>query len=204
MNGGGAHSMRGIGIASVQKPEPCTRSDMSSLSILAVPSLVLAACSHAQPAPPPPAAEVVAPPAPAQAPAPAPEPVATPVPLPDIAPLSVYFDFDSSDLSPATRGVLQAFFQQAQNQPDRDIRIEGNCDERGTREYNLALGQRRADAAKQYLVNLGLDGSRITTISYGKERPRVVGDDEAAWKENRRDDLVPVSSQAREVSQASR
>ena len=196
--------MRGIGIAAVKKPEPCTRSNMRSLPILAVPLLVLAACSHAQPAPPPTAAEVVAPPAPAPAPALAPEPVATPVPPPDIAPVSVYFDFDSSDLSPATRNVLQAFFQQAQNQPDRDIRIEGNCDERGTREYNLALGQRRADAAKQYLVNLGLDGSRIATISYGKERPRVVGDDEAAWKENRRDDLVPVSSQAREVSQASR
>jgi len=171
---------------------------MRSLPILAVPLLVLATCSHAQPAPPPAAAEVVAPPAPA------PEPVATPVPPPGIAPVSVYFDFDSSDLSPATRDVLQAFFQQAQNQPDRDVRIEGNCDERGTREYNLALGQRRADAAKQYLVNLGLDGSRITTISYGKERPRALGDNEEAWKENRRDDLVPVSSQAREVSQASR
>jgi peptidoglycan-associated lipoprotein len=177
---------------------------MRSLSILAVPLLVLAACSHAQPAPPPAAAEVVAPPAPSPAPAPAPEPVATPAPPPDLAPASVYFDFDSSDLSPATREVLQSFFQQAQNQPDRDIRIEGNCDERGTREYNLALGQRRADAAKQYLVNLGLDGSRITTISYGKERPRAQGDNEEAWKENRRDDLVPASSQAREVSQASR
>src|SRR5207237_1169776 len=138
--GGGAHSMRGIGIAAVQKSlEPCTRSNMRSLPILAVPLLVLAACSHAQPAPPPAAAEVVAPPAPAPAPAPAPEPVATPVPPPDIAPVSLYFDFDSSDLSPATRDVLQAFFQQAQNQPDRDIRIEGNCDERGTREYTLAL-----------------------------------------------------------------
>src|SRR2546426_10726732 len=196
--------MRGIGIAAVKKPEPCTRSNMRSLPILAVPLLVLAACSTAQPAPPPAAAEVVAPPAPAPAPAPAPEPVATPVPPPDIAPVSVYFDFDSSDLSPATRNVLQAFFQQAQNQPDRDIRVEGNCDERGTREYNLALGQRRADAAKQYLVNLGVDGSRITTISYGNERPRALGDDEAAWKANRRDDLVPVSSEAREVSQASR
>src|SRR5438105_14592465 len=112
--------MRGIGIAAVQKSlEPCTRSDMRSLSILAVPLLVLAACSHAQPAPPPPAAEVVAPPAPAPAPAPAPEPVATPVRPPDIAPLSVYFDFDSSDLSPATRGVLQAFFHAAQQPPAR-------------------------------------------------------------------------------------
>jgi peptidoglycan-associated lipoprotein len=177
---------------------------MRSVRILAVPLVLLVvACSHAQPAPPPAAAENVTPAAPA--PAPAPEPVAAPVaPPPSLAPASVYFDYDSSDLSPATREVLQAFFQQAQNQPDRDVRIEGNCDERGTREYNLALGQRRADAAKQYLVNLGLEGSRITTISYGKERPRVVGDDEAAWSENRRDDLVPVSPESREVSQASR
>src|SRR2546425_8263147 len=112
--------MRVIGIAAVKKPDPCTRSTMRSPPILAVPLLVLAACPHAQPAPPPAAAEVVAPPAPAPAPAPAPEPVATPVPPPDIAPVSVYFDFDTSALSPATRNVLQATFQQAQNQPDRD------------------------------------------------------------------------------------
>ena len=176
---------------------------MRSVRILAVPLLLLVvvACSHAQPAPPPAAAENVSQPAPA----PAPEPVATPVaPPPDIAAASVYFDYDSSDLTPATRDVLQALFQQAQKQPDRDFRVEGNCDERGTREYNLALGQRRADAAKQYLVNLGVDGSRITAISYGKERPRTLGDDESAWKENRRDDLVPASSEAREVSQAAR
>ena len=175
---------------------------MKSVRILAVPLVLLVvACSHAQPAPPPAAAENVSPPTPA----PAPEPVATPVaPAPIFVSASVYFDYDSSDLTPATRDVLQVVFQQAQKQPDREIRIEGNCDERGTREYNLALGQRRADAARQYLVNLGLDGSRITTISYGKERPRVLGDDEAAWTENRRDDLVPVSSESREVSQASR
>ena len=175
---------------------------MRAVRILAVPLLLLVvACSHAQPAPPPAAAENVSPPTPA----PAPEPVATPVaPAPIFVSASVYFDYDSSDLTPAARDVLQVVFQQAQKQPDREIRIEGNCDERGTREYNLALGQRRADAARQYLVNLGLDGSRITTISYGKERPRVLGDDEAAWTENRRDDLVPVSSESREVSQASR
>src|SRR2546427_10067467 len=118
--------MRGIGIAAVKKPEPCTRSNMRSLPILAVPLLVLAACSHAQPAPPPAAAEVVAPPAPAPAPAPAPEPVATPAPSPDIAPASVYFDFDSSDLSPATRNGRQASFPHAQYQPDRVICIEYN------------------------------------------------------------------------------
>src|SRR5438270_13537663 len=119
MNGAGAHSMRGIGIASVHKPEPCTRSDMRSLSILAVPLLVLAACSHAQPAPPPAAAEVVAPPAPAPAPAPAPEPVATPVAPPDSAPVSLYCDFGSSELSPAARDGLEAVSQPAQTQAHR-------------------------------------------------------------------------------------
>jgi len=177
---------------------------MRSLPIAAIPLLVLAACSHAQPASPP-VAEAVSQPTPPPAAPPAPEPVAAPVAPPvEIITASVYFDYDSSDLAPATRDVLQAFFDQAQKRSDRDIRIEGNCDERGTREYNLALGQRRADAAKQYLVNLGLDASRITTISYGKERPRALGNDEESWKENRRDDLVPVSPEAREVSQASR
>ena len=176
---------------------------MRAVRILAVPLLLLVvACSHAQPAPPPAAAENVSPPTPA--PAPAPEPVATPVaPAPIFVSASVYFDYDSSDLTPATRDVLQVVFQQAQKQPDRDIRIEGNCDERGTREYNLALGQRRADAAKKYLTDLGLDESRITTVSYGKEHPRALGQDEAAWRENRRDDLSPASAQA-PVSQASR
>src|SRR2546422_301333 len=84
------------------------------------------------------------------------------------------------------------------------IRIEGNCDERGSREYNLALGQRRADAAKKYLTDLGLAADRITTISYGKERPRAPGHDEEAWKENRRDDLVPSSQTRNAVSQDSR
>ena len=151
--------------------------------------LVLVACSHAQPAPPPaPQKIVVAEPPPP--PAPAPVPVAPPPP-PEIAPSSVYFDYDASELSPATRTALQSFFDQAQKRSDQEIRIEGNCDERGTREYNMALGQRRADSAKKYLENLGLDGSRVTTVSNGKERPRATGSGEEAWKENRRDDLIP-------------
>src|SRR5712664_207740 len=167
---------------------------MRSGSILAVHLLLLAACSHAQPPPPPPQ-QVAAEPAPPPAPAPAPEPVAAPPPQPsDLVPTSVYFAFDSSELAPDARSVLQAFFDQTRQLPDRNIRIEGNCDERGTREYNLALGQRRAEAAKNYLVNLGLDAARITAISNGKERPRAAGDNEVAWKENRRDDLIPVSS----------
>jgi peptidoglycan-associated lipoprotein len=119
----------------------------------------------------------------------------------DVVPASIYFDFDSSDLTPDARSTLQAFFDQARQRADLNARIEGNCDERGSEEYNLALGQRRADSAKSYLVNLGVDASRVSTISYGKEHPRAPGDDEAAWSQNRRDDLVPVTTA---VGQASR
>jgi len=176
-----------------------------SLRILAAGLVLLAACSHSQPSSPP-VADVVAQPTPPALAPPEPEPVAPPVARPpDIARASVYFDYDSSELDPATRAALQAFFDQAQQRPDQNVRIEGNCDERGTREYNLALGQRRADAAKKYLTDLGLDPARIATISYGKERPRVAGDDEDAWRENRRDDLIPGDvGSSNAVSQASR
>ena len=73
---------------------------------------------------------------------------------------------------------------------DLHVRIEGNCDERGTTEYNLALGQRRAESAKKYLENLGLEASRITAVSNGKEKPRAPGHDEDSRRENRRDDLM--------------
>ena len=165
---------------------------MRSICSLSVGVLALVACSHAQPAPARAAAPVIAeaPPPPARTPA----PVAA-KPAADVAPVSVYFDYDTSELSPETRTVLQSFFDQARQRPDQDVRIEGNCDERGSREYNLALGQRRADTARKHLENLGLDPGRITTISNGKERPRASGHDEAAWRENRRDDLVPVAGE---------
>lgn len=86
-------------------------------------------------------------------------------PAPDVTPASVYFDYDTSELSPASRATLQDFFDQARQRPDQDVRIEGNCDERGSREYNLALGQRRAEAARKYLENLGMDAARISTAS---------------------------------------
>ena len=173
---------------------------MKSILILATAVLAAAACSHAQPPPSASAQPAVEapPPAPAVAKERAPAPRTVEV---EIVTTSVYFDFDSAELSPETRATLQTFFDVARQRPDQDLRIEGNCDERGTREYNLALGQKRADAAKSYLVNLGLDASRITTISYGKERPRALGDDEAAWRQNRRDDLMAATEA---VSQASR
>ena len=74
--------------------------------------------------------------------------------------------------------------------PDLKVRIEGNCDERGSGQYNLALGQRRADAAKKYLATLGVQSPQITAISFGAEKPKATGHDEDAWKQNRRDDVT--------------
>lgn len=98
----------------------------------------------------------------------------------------VYFDFDSAALSPEARTTLerQAFF--LRKYPSVAVTVEGHCDERGTREYNLALGERRASAARDYLVSLGIDSSRVSTISYGKERPVNPASTEQAWAENRR------------------
>lgn len=99
---------------------------------------------------------------------------------------TVYFDFDSSALSGDTEGTLmrQAAFLNAN--PALTVTIEGHCDERGTREYNLALGERRATAARDFLLAQGVDSARIRTISYGKERPAVAGSNEGAWAKNRR------------------
>lgn len=105
---------------------------------------------------------------------------------------TIYFDFDSAALSDASRGALGKYFELLGKQAGVKVRIEGNCDERGSDEYNMALGERRAKAAKDYLVSLGLPGDRLTTISYGEEKPVVEGHNEAAWSKNRRDDFVIV------------
>lgn len=102
----------------------------------------------------------------------------------------VYFDFDAADLSEQARAALTKDAGLLQKQPATKVRIEGNCDERGSAEYNLALGERRAVSAKKYLVTLGIAEGRLSTISYGKERPAVQGHDEAAWAKNRRDEFV--------------
>lgn len=98
----------------------------------------------------------------------------------------VFFDYDSSVVNAEGQTVLQKQAEWLKKNSGITISIEGHCDERGTREYNLALGERRATATKAYLVNLGVASSRIKTISYGKERPAVVGSDEGAWAHNRR------------------
>jgi len=98
----------------------------------------------------------------------------------------VYFDTDMSSIRPDGRATLDKQAAWLKQYTNYQITIEGHCDERGTREYNFALGERRANAVRQYLVAQGLPAERIKTISYGKERPEVVGSDEGAWSRNRR------------------
>jgi len=105
---------------------------------------------------------------------------------------SLYFDFDKSFIKLEYRPILQEKAAFLKDYPDFGVRIEGNCDERGTNEYNLALGERRANSAKNFLISLGIAADRIETISYGEERPRALGHDEAAWGQNRRDDFVLI------------
>ena len=97
----------------------------------------------------------------------------------------VFFAFDRSDISAEAREILTRQADWLRRYPNVSVTIEGHCDERGTREYNLALGERRAQAVKNVLVASGIPASRISTISYGKERPIVVGSNEEAWAQNR-------------------
>ena len=101
-----------------------------------------------------------------------------------------FFDFDQSDLREDARSTLATDAQWLKKHPSVQVLIEGHCDERGTAAYNLALGDRRANAAKEYLVSLGIDASRIKTISYGKERPFCTESNETCWQKNRRAHLV--------------
>lgn len=98
----------------------------------------------------------------------------------------VFFATDSSEIDATAQAVLAKEAEWLKSRPNLKVTLEGHCDERGTREYNLALGERRANAAKAYLVSLGVPADRLTTISYGKERPAVDGHDESAWAQNRR------------------
>lgn len=103
----------------------------------------------------------------------------------------IYFNFDSAKLSPAARATLEKNAALLKKTPAK-LSIEGHCDERGSDEYNLALGEKRAKAAADYLVTMGIPADQITTISYGKEKPVATGHDEASWAKNRRDEFVVV------------
>ncbi|OCC23648.1 peptidoglycan-associated lipoprotein [Croceicoccus estronivorus] len=98
----------------------------------------------------------------------------------------IYFDTDRYNIDSVDAAALQTQAQWLLQYPNKRATIEGHCDERGTRDYNLALGERRANAAKNYLVSLGIDAVRLSTVSYGKERPVALGSNEAAWAKNRR------------------
>jgi len=106
---------------------------------------------------------------------------------------TIYFDFDSSNLSELSRGILSKNASALAQETAAKVRIEGNCDERGSAEYNLALGERRAKAAQLYLVSLGVSPSRLSVISYGKEKTAVQGNEESVWAKNRRDEFVVVT-----------
>jgi peptidoglycan-associated lipoprotein len=178
--------------------------------LLALTSIVFtAACGSKQTPPvarpqPPAAAGNALPPTPP----PPPEPVSEPVPVPPVPPADdlstkdlddinraallkpVFFELDSSDVSGEGQKALQTNAQVMKKYGSWQVTIEGHCDERGTPEYNLALGERRALAARTYLVSLGIPADRIKVISYGKEFPFVASHDESAWSQNRRAHFV--------------
>ena len=162
--------------------------------------ILLAACARDEEMP-----AVMMTAAPAPAPAPAPMAAPRPMPAPPMAAPApsgvvagsiqdfqqnvgdrVLFGYDRSDLEDGGRSTLQKQAAWLQRYPTVVLTVEGHADERGTREYNLALGARRAQAVRDYLVSLGVSGARIDTISYGKERPICVQSDEACWTQNRR------------------
>jgi peptidoglycan-associated lipoprotein len=176
-------------------------------------TLLLAGCpkrpamtaATAPPPVPPPAAAPPTPPAPAPAPAPAPvaPPTVAPAPAPTPPPPAppkeyrlnaalkqIFFAFDKADIRPNDAQTLAASAAYLKANPNQLVLIEGHCDERGTSEYNLALGERRAKAAMNFLVSNGVEASRITTISYGKERPGCTEKNEACWSKNRNDTFL--------------
>jgi peptidoglycan-associated lipoprotein len=99
---------------------------------------------------------------------------------------NVYFDFDNATLDYQAQELLKQKAMWLRDNPDANVVIEGHCDERGTNAYNLALGERRAESTKAFLVNLGISGARLTTISYGEEKPLDMGQNEESWAKNRR------------------
>ena len=103
---------------------------------------------------------------------------------------SVYYEFDKAEIKTEGVKTIEANAQYLRAHPEVKVKVEGNADERGSREYNLALGQRRADAVMKRMTILGIPADRIETVSFGKEKPKATGHDESAWSENRRSDIV--------------
>ncbi len=185
---------------------PATRLALVTLALLVA---FLPACrKEAPPAP------VPQPPPPAPAPVPAPEPAVEPLaadeweeaaPVPQtfltIAEINsqrllktIHFDFDRAEIRGDQRATLQENAVWLRDHADVRILLEGHCDERGTREYNQTLGERRAQATRDYLISLGIGSERVETVSYGEERPAASGSNEQAWAQNRRAEFVAVAA----------
>jgi len=188
------------------------RSPAPRLSLLALLALVLLIPACSKDEPPAPAPQPVPPPAPAPAPSPEVEaPNAGEWEVADAAEeesflsaeqinarrllRTIHFDYDSAEIRGDQRATLQANADWLREHSNVRILIEGHCDERGTREYNLALGNQRAQAATAYLTSLGISASRIETISYGEENPIALGEGEQYWSQNRRGEFVAVTSE---------
>jgi peptidoglycan-associated lipoprotein len=106
---------------------------------------------------------------------------------------SVHFAYDSSVVASADKSKIASVADYLKNHPDVAVRVEGNCDERGTEEYNRSLGERRALAGREELIRLGIESGRVDTLSYGEDKPLANGNNESAWKQNRRDDFVVLT-----------
>jgi peptidoglycan-associated lipoprotein len=139
--------------------------------------------------PPAPQAQVVPPEAKVEVTVQPPPP---PAPAPIVGLNDINYDFDKYNIRANDGAILKQNLEWFKANPGNKLKIEGNCDERGTVEYNLVLGQKRADSAKKYLMDLGVDGKSMDTVSYGKERPIDPGHNEAAWAKNRRAHFVPL------------
>ena len=165
----------------------CPKRPATTVAVAPAPAAPTPAPAPA-PAPPPPPAPAT--PAPA-APAPAPAPMVRPSEFaPDPNLKTIYFDFDKYDVRPGDAKILDGNAAWLKTNANNLLLIEGNCDERGTAEYNLALGEKRAKAAMNYLVAQGIQANRVTIISYGKERPVCAEKTEACWAQNRRDNFL--------------
>jgi peptidoglycan-associated lipoprotein len=163
---------------------------MPALAALVAASLIHWGCSSQKkvatpppPTPPPTQAETPPPPPP-------PPPAEKPTPPPQLSLQDAFFDFDDASLRPDAKAALENDAKYMEQNSSASVIIEGHCDERGSVEYNLALGERRARSAMEYLMSYGIASSRMTTISYGKERPFATGHDETAWAQNRRAHFV--------------
>jgi peptidoglycan-associated lipoprotein len=170
-------------------------------SLFAVPLLCAAACAHAPAveapvkteAAPQLAAKVDKPATPPTDPALIKGQAQLDAALQKLSDVSVFFQFDEAVLTGDAAEKLAAVGDVLAKNPKLTVRVEGNCDERGSEAYNLALGQRRAEAARAYLVKMGAQPGQVATVSFGAEKPKVQGHDEAAWSQNRRDDVLSIN-----------